>query len=200
MKKKKVILIGGAPTTGKSFLASKLSKEMKIPWFSTDLIRRIMKKTVRKEDYPDLFKFVNLLPRDYLNNHTPKQIVKDQNKESYEVWRGVKALIEIDYTWDSFIIEGVAILPELIHKDFHNSKFIKPIFLLNKNEERIRKIVFKRGLWDDADKYPDDLKEKEVEWVIYFNNWLEKEAKKYKYPIIEFNGNDIPISKVKKFL
>jgi len=198
--KKKVILIGGAPTTGKSFLASKISEEMKIPWFSTDLTRRIMRKTVRKEDYPGLFKFVGLSAEDYLSSHTPSQVVDDQNKESYEVWKGVKALIEVDWMWDSFIIEGVGILPELIHRDFPNNKFIKPIFLLNKSKKRIREIVFERGLWADANKYPDKLKEKEVEWVVCFNEWLEKELKKYKYPIVEFEGNDIPMSRVKKFL
>lgn len=39
-------------------------------------------------------------------------------------------------------------------------------------------------LWDDAEKYPDDVKEKEVEWVIEFNNFIKRESKKYRLPVI----------------
>jgi len=35
---KKIILIGGAPTAGKSYVAEKIAKELGIPWISTDTI------------------------------------------------------------------------------------------------------------------------------------------------------------------
>ena len=52
--KKEIILIGGAPTIGKSFLAKKLSEEMKIPWISTDTIREFMREVVRIEKHRGL--------------------------------------------------------------------------------------------------------------------------------------------------
>ena len=159
-----------------------------------------MREIVREKDYSNLFYFTKKTAKNYLTSHTPEQIVKDQNNESIDVWKGVKSFIDSDYNWQSYIIEGVAVLPKFIFEDLSNNKSIRPIFLLNNNKERIKKIIFKRGLWSNSNKYPDNLKSIEIEWVIRFNTWLKKELKKYKYPLIEFKENHIPISEVKKYL
>ncbi|MBL7142330.1 MAG: hypothetical protein ISS83_01510 [Candidatus Pacebacteria bacterium] len=190
--KKKIILIGGAPRTGKTFLAKELSKKLGIPWISTDTIREFMREVADKKKYPNLFHFLERKPEIYLPSHTPEQIVKDQNKESVDVWKGVKSFIKSDYNWESYIIEGVAILPNLVSKDFSRNKSIKAIFVLNDNKKELENRIFKFGLWDDAGKYPDRLKPKELEWVIQFNLWLKGESKKYKYPAIEIEKGRSP--------
>jgi len=187
MGKNKIILIGGSPTVGKSFTARKLAEWLKIPWISTDTIREQMREIVKKKDYPMLYFSVeglNSKPGYYLKKHSAEQIVKHQNQESIEVWKGVKAIIETDYVWNSFIVEGVAILPKLVAKLAKKNKNIKAFFLVDENLNRVRKTIFTRGLWDDAHKYPHDVKEKEVEWVGVFNKYLIKESKKYKFPVI----------------
>ena len=201
--KKHFILIGGGPGIGKTSLAVKLSEEIKLPWISTDAIREIMRKTVKEEDYPNLFLFTKVTAENYLKKNNPEQIVKDMNNESFDVWKGIEALIKGDYWWDDhgYIIEGIAILPILIYKNFPNiPKNINPIFLINNDRKKIKEVIYKRGLWADADKYPDELKDLEVEWVFTFNNWLEQEAKKYKYPTINLKGKNITTSEVKKYL
>ena len=77
---------------------------------------------------------------------------------------------------------------------------IVPIFLVDNNLERIRKTIFTRGLWDDADKYPDNLKEKEVEWVVAFNNFIKKEANKYNYQTIEIGNQKDYLAKILKLI
>ncbi len=196
----KIILIGGAPVIGKSFIAEKLSKELGIPWISTDIIRELMRGIVGKKDYPVLSYFTKAKAETYLKKHTPEQIVADQNKESLEVWKGIKVFIDSNYVWDSYIIEGVAILPRLVYKDFKNNKNIKPIFLLDENRKGIKKIIYTRGLWDDADKYSDSVKEKEIEWVIAFNKYLKKELGKYKFPYIEIKDRSNLIKEIKKLI
>ncbi|MCD6478177.1 MAG: hypothetical protein J7K87_04185 [Candidatus Aenigmarchaeota archaeon] len=186
---KKVIFIGGAPTTGKSYIAKKLSEELKLPWISTDTIRELMRRLVKKEDYPALFYLSEATPEkavEFLTGNTPEDIVKIQNEESLDVWKGVKALIETDYVWESFIVEGVALLPHVISKFIRENKNIdaKAVFLVRDDVEHIRKVIFTRGLWDDAEKYPDSIKEKEVAWVIAFNNFIKSETKKYNLPTI----------------
>jgi len=186
---KKIIFIGGAPTTGKSHLTKKLSEELKLPWISTDTIRELMRRLVKKEDYPALFYLSEATPEkavEFLTGNTPKDIVRIQNEESLDVWKGVKALIETDYVWESFIVEGVALLPHMILKFITENKNIdvKAVFLVRENVEHIRKVIFTRGLWDDAEKYPDSIKEKEVAWVIAFNNFIKTETKKYNLPTI----------------
>ncbi len=184
---KKVVLIGGSPTAGKSYTARKISENLKLPWISTDTIREQMRKIVRKEDYPSLFYHAGATPQmafEFLTKKTAKEIVKSQNAESLEVWKGVKAIIDTDYVWESFVIEGVAILPNLVSKLTKKNKNVKAIFLIDENIDRIRKTIFTRGLWDDAKKYPDSIKEKEVEWVVEFNNFIKREAKKYAFPVV----------------
>lgn len=202
--KANMLLIGGAPTVGKSYTARKIAEELKVPWISTDAIREQMREIVRKEDYPQLFKHFFKDTRasskeavKFLTSNTSKQIVEIQNKESEDVWKGVKAFIETDYVWGKFIIEGVAILPKLAHLVIKKDKRIRAVFLIDNNIDRIKKTVFTRGLWDDAKKYPDSVKEKEIEWVIEFNKYIKKEAKKYNLPVLEIKNRENYISKIK---
>lgn len=199
MDSKKIVLIGGAPTIGKSYLARRLAEELRLPWISTDSIREAMRQIVRREDYPDLFLFHDSTlvknPEEYLTGHTPQEIVTDQNAESVEVWKGVKAFIDTDYVWGSFIVEGVAILPDLVSLLTKENKSVRPVFLVDNNWDRVREVVFARGLWDDAEKYSDSVKEIEVEWVMSFNEWIIREAKKYQFPIVEITDRNNYVEK-----
>ncbi len=131
----RIILIGGSPTSGKSYTARKLAENLKLPWISTDTIREQMRWIVRKEDYPDLFMHgdpsVSHTDKavEFLTHNTAKEIVDHQNKESEDVWKGVRGLIESDYEWEDFIVEGVAILPKLIaNQEWKIKKTLKPYF------------------------------------------------------------------------
>jgi 2-phosphoglycerate kinase len=192
----KIILIGGAPTVGKTYLAKRLSKKLNIPWTSTDKIRSSAKKRLSKKEHPSLFKFVgkDITAEKYLSSHTPKQIFDDQNEESIAVWELIKEFITS--IRGPYIIEGVAILPSLINETFEKNSNINPLFLLNGNKEQIKKVVYTRGLWGNAKDYSDDVKPIEVEWASLFNNWLEKEVKKYKYPLYKIKEWDYPLGEI----
>lgn len=197
---KKIILIGGSPTVGKSYTARKLAEGLKLPWISTDTIREQMREIVRKEDYPALFVHYKATPKmgiKFLTDNTAKEIIKFVNKEGKDVWKGVKAIIETDYVWGSFIIEGIAILPSLASKLIKKNKEVKAVFLIDEDIERVRRTIFTRGLWDDAKKYPDSIKEREVKWVIAFNQYIRKEAKKYNLPVIKIGNRKDHLEKMK---
>ena len=197
----KIILIGGAPTVGKSYLGKRLAEDLKLPWISTDTVREMMREIVTDEKkFPHLLHATRYTAEQYLTTFTPEQIVKHQIEESHDTWQGIRALIRTDYVWKSFIIEGIGILPELVNKDFAGNKSVKPIFLVTENKDRIREVVFGRGLWDDADKYSDSLKNIEVEWAYQFSKWLHKEAEKYGYPIYEIKNLDFSIEEIKKLI
>lgn len=186
----KLILIGGAPTVGKSFIARKLAEELKLPWVSTDSIREMMRKITHKNDFPGLFYFNDdaITAENYLSSHTPQQIVDSQNAESVDVWKGVEAYVDTDYVWKDFIVEGVAVIPKLVKRINTKKHSIKPIFLVDENEERVRKVVYTRGLWGDADTYSDDVKEIEVKWVDLFNKYIIRESEKYGYQVYKIKG------------
>ena len=135
---------------------------------------------------------------DYLTKNSPEKIVEDQNNESAEVWKGVEAIVKTDYAWGSFIIEGVAILPSLVKKLTAELSYVRSVFLIDEDESRIRDLVFARGLWDDAYKYPDSVKEKEVEWAGAFSKWLVKECEKYSLPVVYIKDRASYIEEVKR--
>ena len=200
----KIILIGGSPTAGKSYTARKLAEQLKLPWISTDTIREQMKELVRKEDYPALFLHLKFLVKggavEFLTHKTPKEIVDHQNKESIDVWKGVKALIETDYVWNKFIVEGTAILPHLVSNLVKKNKNVKAIFLVDENMARIRKTIFTRGLWGEASEYPDSVKEKEVVWVSAFNDYIKMEAKRYNLPVVSIGNRKDYLKEVKRLI
>lgn len=185
----KQILIGGAPCSGKTYFAKKLSKKLKIPWISTDIIRGMMKQIVSTKKYKDLFIARDETALQYYKNKTAQQILLEQNTESKDVFKGVVGLIKSNYLWDYYIVEGVAITPELVKKYFFRNKDIKKIFIVNHNKDVIRKIIYKRGLFDEASLYSDKVKELEVEWVMEANKWFEQQAKKHRMKT--FNISDM---------
>jgi 2-phosphoglycerate kinase len=199
----KIILIGGSPTAGKSYAAKALAEELQMPWISTDIIREQMRWIVSKDNYPRLFKFFEggaEAAVEYLTNNSAHQIVADQVEENEDVWKGVVGIVEGDYVWENFIVEGVAITPKLVSEQkWKIKKDIRSIFLIDEDRDRVRKTIFTRGLWDEADKYSDDVKEKEVEWVLAFNDWIKAEAQKYNMPVISVDRKDY-LSKIKEFI
>ncbi|HAU65782.1 MAG: hypothetical protein UT30_C0010G0002 [Candidatus Uhrbacteria bacterium GW2011_GWF2_39_13] len=183
---KNIILIGGAPTTGKSTMAALIAKHLNLPWISTDQIRETMRLVARREDHPKLFNPEGYDAQKFLTEFSASQIADMKLEQGEAVWPGIKKFIEDDYTWkEGFIIEGVNILPHLVAKDFADNKKIRVIFLVDEDTDRIKDVVYNRGLWDEAREYSDDLKPKEIEWVLDFSYKLKVEAEKYGYPIVK---------------
>lgn len=198
----KIILIGGSPTVGKTYAAKKLARSLKLPWLSTDAIRMQMRKIVRPKDYPELFRFAgatSALAVTYLSKHSANEIVRHQNAESREVWKGVRGLLESS-DCGSIIIEGVAILPRLVKFLALKNKTVKAVFLVDENTQRVRQTVYRRGLWGKASEYSDSVKEREVAWVMAFNRYLLSEAKKYRLPVVNITDRGKYLAQIRKLI
>ena len=76
---------------------------------------------------------------------------------------------------------------------------IQAVFLIDEDKDRVRNTVFTRGLWDEPQKYPDEVKEKEVEWVLAFNDYIKSEAKKYNLPVFSVDRASY-LDEIKKLL
>lgn len=196
-----IILIGGAPTAGKSTMARLLSERLGIPWISTDQIRRIMRVAARREDTPNLFTPEGYTAERFLTEFSAEEIVRMEMEQGEAVWAGVKKFIEEGYPWNGrFIIEGVHILPHLITRDFGDNQDIRSVFFVDEDADRIRDVVFTRGLWDDARTYSDDVKEKEIEWALLFSNKIKAEAEEYGYPCVEVTKSHDDVDAVLRLL
>ena len=181
---KNIILIGGAPSVGKTTLAKKLSVSLGIPLISTDQIRSILKTTLNKEDYPDLF-------LDTKDINEPAELFAIEMKQSEVVWKGVLAFIQSIHPWDGGIIEGIAILPILIAKDVPDQENIKPIFMLQNDVTAISKIIEERSKLPWIKTKTPDQQEQKVKQIILFNKQIESDARKYSFPTIEVSNSNV---------
>jgi len=174
---------------------------LNIPWISTDQIREIMRLVAKREDHPKLFTPEGYTAEQFLTEFSAEQISDMEMEQGEAVWPGIKKFIEDDYTQGKgFVMEGISILPHLIAKDFKDNKHIKPVFLVDEDADRIRNVVFTRGLWNDAYTYSDNVKEKEVEWALLFSHKLKVEVEKYGYPWVEVRKSNDDIKVVLKAL
>lgn len=191
-----IYLIGGSPCSGKSTVAKALANKLSIPVIGTDIIRAWMQKMLKREEYPDLFHAVGLAADEYLTKNSPSEIVEKEVIQQRIVSKGILAFIEADYEWDSYVIEGTGITPELITDAQKLNKYISALVLVDKNSDRIRHTIFERGLWGEPHTYSDELKEKEIQWIIDFNNWYENESKKLHTPYHIVEKRETLISEV----
>lgn len=172
---------------GKSTLALGLSKDLGIPWVTTDDILKWMQALVRKEDYPDLFYIdEGMTAQEYYKKYqTPQEVVEHEGRQQREAQKGVTAMIENFWWWDKFIIEDIAITPEYVREfqTSHPDIAVQAVFLVDRDKQRIKERLYTRGVWDKADKYPDYIKPLELGWVLLAHQYYEAEAPKYGFEL-----------------
>jgi 2-phosphoglycerate kinase len=181
-------LIGGAPTVGKSTVAAALAAHLHLPWISTDQIRDIMRTVASRTDHPKLFNPEGYDAERLFTAFSAEQLVEIEVGQSEAAWTGIRALIERDYTWpQGFVVEGVNLLPHLIRRDFSDAANVHGVFVTETNPSRIRDVIFTRGVWDEAGRYPDSVKEKELAWVMRHDAWLREQALAHGFPVVALN-------------
>ena len=79
-------------------------------------------------------------------------------------------------------------------------KDVKVLFLIDEDIDRVRKTIFTRGLWDSAEKYPHSVKEKEVEWIIEFNEFIKRESKKYGFPVVSIGDRKSYLKEIRSLI
>ena len=184
---KRIILIGGGPTAGKSTLAAALSKQLDLPWIGSDQIRAIMRLVASRQDHPHLFQPLGAdTAEKFLSAYNTQEIVDLEIRQSAAVWPTVKQFIDQDYTWtDGMIIEGVNLLPEFVARDFGDDPRVKAVFVFDQDPERTRQVIFSRGLWAQATDYSDEVKEKEVAWSLLCGETIRRQAEKLGLPRVD---------------
>ena len=177
---RQIILIGGMPTTGKTTLARELSRRLALPWLSTDQTRLVMQGVADPKQYPQLLSAHGLSAAEFFQRFSPEEIAEREYMHGIETWPGNKKLIEDDFTWrEGFILEGVNILPSLL-PSLQTSSDVRPLFLTDEGDDALRKAIFSRGLYADADM----LKECEIIWARLFDQRIQAEAQQYGYPVV----------------
>ena len=177
------------PTAGKSTLAGNLSHHLGLPWLSTDHVGIVMRSVASRDGHPHLFTWDAYGSDPSAGELSAAAIADNEWKNSEANWIGVRKLIVEDYTWtDGFVIEGAGILPHLVAEDFAGSDVVRAVFVGDRDTDRIRRTMAEReSLWSE---------EKEVEWVLRFDERLRAEAERFRFPWVDLEKNDQDLMKV----
>lgn len=195
--KRKIILIGGMPTVGKTTIARQLSHRLNLPYISTDQIRLIMQSVADPNKHPLLFNAAGYSAEEFLEKYSPLEIASMEYAQSNEVWPGVKHFIDNDWVWrDGFIIEGVNILPSFVSEIIKESRDVQSVFLSDTHHDRIASVIYNRGLFGDAKTYSDHVKAKEVEWVKIYDAMIRHDAKVFNLPLVEISKDTSDIERL----
>ena len=188
-----IFLLGGAPRVGKSVISSEIRQKHAVSVVSTDTLGAVLENALSPEAAPDLFVFsrFNELPvadRVKLIVNDPAELIDYVRRESRVVWKAVETYIrrEEDEGRDA-LIEGVAVLPELVHQleDIPH----RVVFIGNqgkKHKENIKKYAeenehdWLRGV---SDQYVCAF----AMFVERMSAFIEQETKKYGFEYIEMD-------------
>jgi 2-phosphoglycerate kinase len=189
-----IFLLGGPPRVGKSIISNEIRQKHAVSVVSTDTLGAVLENVLSPESTPDLFVFgkFNKMPmaeRVKLITKNPAELIDYVRKESHVVWKAVEVFIrrENDEGRD-VLIEGVAVLPELISRleDIPH----RVVFIGNQGEnhkENIKKFAeenkhdWMRGV---SDQYIGTY----AMFVKRMSAYIEQEAKKYGFEYIEMDN------------
>ena len=166
------VFITGIPTSGKTYLAKRLSKTTGLQYVGADSFRREMKKD------PKLEKWVNHywnLDEEKYYTETPcaEQWINLVN-QSEAFWPTILSKTKDYLKYGPIIIEGVNLLPHLTARNFD----FKGVVLLGESEAGVLEKLNKEPRWGRT------LKLKRLEAEAFFNcegKHYKEEAEKYGY-------------------
>ena len=189
-----IYLLGGPPRVGKSIISNEIRQKHAVSVVSTDSLGAVLESALSPESAPDLFVFArfNEMPvagRVKLMMDDPAELVDFLMKESRVVWKAVEAFIrrEKDEGRD-VLIEGVAVLPELVSQleDIaHRIVFIGNQG--NKHNENMKKFAEENEhdwMRSASDQYINAF----AMFVERMSAYIEQEAYKYGFKYIEMDG------------
>ena len=188
-----IFLLGGPPRVGKSIISSEIRQKHAVSVVSTDTLGAVLETVLSPESAPDLFVFdkFNKMPmaeRVKLITNDPAELIDYVRKESHVVWKAVDAFIrrENDEGRDA-LIEGVAVLPELVIR-LENIPH-RVVFIGNQGENHKEKI--KKSAEENEHDWMRAVSDQYISAFAMFvkrmGAYIEQEAKKYGFEYIEMD-------------
>ena len=172
----RIIILSWAPWTGKSTLSRKLAKDLFCPFISWDFIRNWLQSIFMEDRKNNLF-LLGWNAKEHYSKYSIEETLKMEYKRDKEVFKWIKSFVEHNKDWDFYVMEWISFHPEFIWElDFKDVKII-PIFLIDKNSDRIKSILKTRWLWWKN----TETKKIEAEYLKIANEYYLNEAKKYNF-------------------
>ena len=111
----RVILVGGAPMSGKSTVARIMAAQLGFSVIATDDLGAAARGVTGAAVAPDLFAARAEDHREYYVSHSVAELLEHAQRSHRALWPAIKSVIHEHATWASpSIIEGWALLPDLV--------------------------------------------------------------------------------------
>jgi 2-phosphoglycerate kinase len=179
----KVILVGGAPMSGKTSLAVKLAAKLEYTCCSTDDLAQAVRGVTNPTTHPGFYVMGDEDYREYYINRSLEQLILDTQYQHQSTWPAIEAVIRNHATWGTpIIIEGWGLLPEPLAK--LNLPAVQSLFLL------ATEIVLEKRIRDEKDFHREASDEEKLIHQFlarscWFNRYLQQTAAKWNLPILE---------------
>jgi 2-phosphoglycerate kinase len=195
-----IYFLGGPPRVGKSVIAGEIGKKFALSVVSTDTLGAVLASVLSPEAAPDLFVFDRLHEKPMADQTTfiqqnPAAFMNDVRKESRVVWKAVEAFIQRENEEGrDALIEGVAILPELVRQ--MEGIPHQAVFVGNQGQNHIENI--KKSVQENKHDWMRNMSDEYIhafaEFVRRMSEYIEHEARKSGYGYIEMDNmpfNDV---------
>lgn len=195
-------LVGGAPRTGKTTIAKYLSKELQIPWISTDTLESVVSQYVPLEKRGELFPKniirteTNQSNDEMYSRYSSEEIKAAYFKQAEVLWDALKAFIESEHQYEhEYILEGYHIPPELVMQ-MGDEYPMKSIFVGREDIEVVLESITsstQKSDWVISKTKDAQTFSKIAEMLVSFSRDVRVEAEKRNLPYFEigrdFNGD-----------
>ena len=111
----KVILIGGAPMTGKSAAARLVAAQLGYGCMSTDDIGQAIEAVTTPQSHPALHRMVGQDYREYYVARSITQLIADAEVRHAALWPALERIIVSHASWGTpLVLEGWALQPDAV--------------------------------------------------------------------------------------
>lgn len=194
----KVILIGGAPFSGKTTVACRLAANLGYTSLSTDDIGLGLRAVVTRKHFPDLFSMADCDYREYYLEHSIEELIRHAEKAHRALWPAIEAVIRAHASWgEPIVIEGWSLFPECVSQlELPN---LQAVWILADEELLERRIrlneQFHRGASDKEKMIGQYLKRS-----YWYNSLVRSETQRLNMGYIELRVEQTPDEVVEQCL
>ncbi len=182
----KIILIWWLPTSGKTTFAKYLKNQYGYEHIEADFLRNVHSKIIKE------VRSFHTADEFYTQFDTPEKATNEYFRWLNSHSEYFRTFIEELYSYynnpedsdKNYILEWDSLIPEVLSK-FPKNGSIRSAIFVNTDLNHITKTVYTRGVFAEAEKYSDQIKPKEIEWLKNTTKRLIKESEEFGIPVFD---------------